>query len=247
MYSPGGEHRERDTQTVGENGIKREAHLQTLCSNRTMAKLFGPSACPRRSFLAVFRGLLYSRSWWHFPFQDWWSTDGLSSPFARLICHRYYYCTLTIKGDPGFLGRCRLCGIRISCEGSCRVVSLRRTYAIHCYSFLVFENDFVVHSLNQGGGVAVGFPSFFRNFSRIWGAQFVIHWRRFHVWTYDSIFEVVVFGFTILFWPSRGHVSLGSSFCSSCSCFSNLNFLCGRKEVFLRQNRGRSFVWTYQR
>jgi hypothetical protein len=32
------------------------------------------------------------------------------------------------------------------------------------------------------------------------------------------------------------------SFCSSCSCFSNLNFLCGRKEVFLRQNRGRSFV-----
>jgi hypothetical protein len=40
-----------------------------------------------------------------------------------------------------------------------RLVSLRLTYAIHCYSFLVFENDFVVHSLNQGGGVAVRFPS----------------------------------------------------------------------------------------
>jgi hypothetical protein len=36
-----------------------------------------------------------------------------------------------------------------------RLVSLRLTYAIHCYSFLVFENDFVVHSLNQGGRVAV--------------------------------------------------------------------------------------------
>jgi len=172
---------------------------------------------------------------------DFW--DVVHAGWARVIRRKARVLGLELEpSSPSFL-----CGIRISCEGSCRVVSLRLTYAIHCYSFLVFENDFVVHSLNQGGGVAVGFPSFFRNFSRIWGAQFVIHWRRFHVWTYDSIFEVVVFGFTILFWPSRGHVSLGSSFCSSCSCFSNLNFLCGRKEVFLRQNRGRSFVWTYQR
>jgi hypothetical protein len=99
--------RETHTQSWREWEIKREAHLRTLCSNRTMIKLFGPSACPRRSFLAVFRGLLYSRSWWHFPFQDWWSTDGLSSPFARLICHRYYYCNLNIKGESGFLGCCR--------------------------------------------------------------------------------------------------------------------------------------------